>query len=86
MRTVSIFVVLTLLSFGAAFAQSRVPDKTPQHQEKPSPAKPDSKGSKDADKAAKNTDKDAAKTTAKKSENAQNSVYSQAYKTSVPKP
>ena len=86
MRTASLFVVLTLLSFGAAFAQSTVPDKTPQHHEKPSPAKPDSKGSKDADKATKKTNKDAAKTAAKKSENAQNSVDSQAYKTSVPKP
>ncbi len=86
MRTALILLVFTLLSCGAAFAQSSVPDKTPQHHEKPSPAKPDSKGSTDADKAAKKTDKDAAKTAAKKSENAQNSVYSQAYKTSVPKP
>ncbi len=86
MRTVRLFVVLTLLSFGAAFAQSTVPDKPPQHHEKPSPAKPDPKGSKDADKAAKKADKDATKAAAKKSENAQNSVYSQAYKTSVPKP
>jgi hypothetical protein len=86
MRSARLLLLVTLISPGAAFAQSQGSNKAPQHHEKPSTAKPDPKGSKDADKAAKKTDKDAAKTAAKKSENAQNTVYSQAYKTSVPKP
>ena len=86
MRTARLAVLLILTSFGAALAQSTVPDKAPQQQEKPSAAKPDSKASRDTAKAAKKNDKDSAKSSSKKADNAQNQVNAQAYKTTVPKP
>ena len=86
MQIARLFVIFTLLSPRAAWAQSTVPDKSTQHHEKPSPAKPESKGNKEAEKAEKKNDKQAAKLSAKKSDNAQNRVNAQAYKTSVPKP
>jgi hypothetical protein len=86
MQTARLFVAFTLVSFGAAFAQSTLSTKTTEHHDKPSPAKSDSKAGKDKVKAAKKDEKEAAKSSAKKSDNAHNGVYSQAYKTSVPKP
>ena len=86
MQTARLTVLLILTSFGAAFAQSTVPDKATQHHEKPSATKPDSKSSKDAEKAAKKRDKEAAKLAAKKADNAQNQASAQAYRTTVPKP
>ena len=85
MRTARLAVFLILTSFGAAFAQSTVPQKTPQQHDQPRAAKPDSKANKDAAKAKKN-DKEVAKSSSKKADNAQNQVNAQAYRTTVPKP
>jgi uncharacterized membrane protein YhiD involved in acid resistance len=87
MRTAPLLLLLTLISFGAAFAQSTAPDKTTQKQEKTA-VKPDKapKESKEADKATKKRDKETTKSSAKKADNAQNQVNAQAYRTTVPKP
>lgn len=86
MRTATLLLLVAVTSFGAVFAQSTAPDKTSQHHEKPSAAKLDSRTSIDADKAARKSDKESTKLSAKKADNAQNQVNAQAYRTAVPKP
>ena len=78
MRTARLVLVVLFLSYGAALAQSTVPDKTTtQHHQKPSRAKPDSKASKEADKTAKKDDKHVQS----KANNSQNRAYAWAYAT-----
>ena len=86
MRTALLPLFIILTWFGAAFAQSPAPDKTAQQHEKSGAAKADSKASKDVRRTAKKNDKDSARVSAKKADNAQNQVNAQAYKTTVPKP
>jgi Ni/Co efflux regulator RcnB len=87
MQTARLLLFLTLVSFGAAFAQSPASDKATQTQQKTAvESDKDRKKGKEADKATKKQDKEKAKSSAKKADNAQNQVNAQAYKTTVPKP